>query len=200
MMRYIILLPLMFATACSIGGSGRTAPERYSLTATPLEGAACRGETSIKFHMPNAAPGIDSWRVVVMDRPNHLTHYQGVAWSATASRQVQHFLADSFGQSAMFATVSTDLDTVPADYEVESELREFHVDLTGREPSVRIRLTANVIRADGEHILTTISLTRVAPIGGAKMEGIVAIFAEQMHSIAQELQQRLGSAIPACRR
>lgn len=194
-----ILAAALCLASCSLGG-GRKAAERYSLVAHAVEAPVCRGNISIKFHTPNAAPGIDTWRIVVMDKPNHLTFYQGVAWSATAARQVQHFLADSFEQSGMFSTVSTDLDTVPADYDVEMELRAFHIDLTDGEPQVRIRLTANITRADGARVLKTLVLTRNAPTHGAKMEGIVAIFAEQMHSISQELQERLGKAIPGCRR
>ncbi len=195
---FVCALLAVALTACGLGGN-RKAPERYSLTAQAAEGSSCRAATSIKFHTPNAAPGIDSWHIVVMDSPNHITFYQGVAWSATAVRQVQNFLTDSFEQSGMFATVSTDLDTLPTDYEVETELREFHVDLTEAEPSVRIRLTANVTRADGTRILKSVTLTRVAPIGGANMQGIVAIFNEQMQSIAAALQTEIGNAIPGCR-
>lgn len=197
MKKLALILFLAALTACGIGG-GKGAPERYHLTAKPIEAKQCRGNQSIKFHTPNPAPGIDSWRIVVMDKPNHLTVYQGVVWSATASRLVQNYIADSFEQSGMFQTVSTDYDMLPADYEVEIELREFHVDLTG-EPSVRIRLTANVTRADGAHIVKSLKLARTAPIAGAKMQGIVEIFSEQMHNLTQEMQQKLSTAIPGCR-
>lgn len=196
-MRILVsLVALAFLAGC---GSSRPAPEKYSLMAHAVDAPSCRSEPSIKFHTPNVAPGIDTARIVVMDKPNHLTFYQGVAWSTPAGRVVQHFLADSFEQSGMFSTVSTDLDTVPADYEVESDLRAFHIDQSQGEPRLRIRLTANVTQADGSHILKSIVLKRDVPVGKARMQEIVAIYAEQMHSIAQELQERLGQSIPGCR-
>lgn len=188
---------LMLAGLLAACGGGRTAPDRYHLTPTVTEGAACRGDTSLKIHTPNAAPGIDNWRIVVMDGPNHLTYYRGVSWSAASPRMVQYFLADSLERSGRFSTVSGDMDTLPAIYELESDLREFHVDMNG-EPRVRIRLVASLVRADGA-ILKSFTLKREAPIGAAKMEGIVAIFDEQMHSLADELQQRVAGAIPGCR-
>lgn len=196
-MRTLVVLGLAAMLAgCGFGNS--VAPDRYQLTPKPVAARACHGAPSIKFYTPNVAPGIDTARIVVMDRPNHLTVYRGVVWSATASRLVQHYLSDSIEQSGMFSTVSSDLDTLPADYEVESELREFHVDLTG-EPSVRIRLSVTVTRADGQRIMKSVVLRRATPIGAAKMDGIVALFAEDMHHIAQELQQQLARTIPGCR-
>lgn len=192
-MKPLVILGLLVLAACG----GKPAPERYSLIASAPVGASCRSEVTVKFRTPNAAPGLDTSRIVVMDRPNHLTHYQGVAWGATTARQVQHFLADHLEQTGMVSAVSTDLDTLPADYEIDMELREFHVDLTG-EPRVRVRLTATVTRADGARMMKRLILRREAPVGGANMEGIVAIFNEQMHSIAQELESRLGRTIPGC--
>lgn len=180
-------------------GGGKAAADKYSLIARSVEATACRGNVSIKFHTPNAAPGIDNARIAVLDRPNHLTFYQGVGWSTSTPRLVQHFLADAFEQSGMFASVSTDMDMVPADYEVESDLRAFHVDAADGAPRVRIRLTATVSRADGARPVKTVRLNRDAPIDDAGIEEIVAIFAEQMQDAAQELQQQLAAGIAGCR-
>lgn len=197
MKRLACMLALCALSACGFGGSSSSAPERYQLTAKPVQAVPCRGGPSLQLRLPNAAPGIDSARIVVMDRPNHLTLYQGVAWSVPAPRLVQQYLFDSFEPSGMFARVSTDLDVMPAEYELITDLRAFHVDLTG-EPSVRIRLTVHLLRASDGKVLQSSTLQRSVPIRGANIDGIVAIFAEQMHSISQELQQTLARAIPTC--
>lgn len=184
-MKWTALAACLLLTAC--GGS--SAPERYTLTPQPLD-MACHSAGSIKIFEPEPAPGLDSTRVVVIDRPNHRTHYQGVAWVAPSSQMVQNYLADSLEQSGMFTAVGTEADSLSADYELESKLRSFEVDLTG-EPRIVIRLTATLIRGDGGYSLTTFRLNREMPIGGADMQGIVAMFNEQMHSMAQELAASL---------
>jgi cholesterol transport system auxiliary component len=177
---------LLLLTAC---GGGSKAPERYTLTATPVT-AGCRSAASIKIYEPDAAPGLDSWRIVVIDKPNHMTRYKGIAWAANTTRLVQQYLADSLEQSGLFASVSSDADTLPATYQLESKLRAFQVDLTGGKPRVLVRLSATLTQDDVA--VKTMNFTRQADASGADMQRIVAIFGEQMHSISQEMAAKLA--------
>ena len=190
----VSMAALLLLAAC---GGGHSAPERYTLNPEPVAGPSCP-TASIKIVEPSVAPGLDSWRIAVRDRPHHITTYRGVAWSANASRMVQHALADMLSQAGMFQNVSTDLDTVASAYTLESTLDEFNTDLTGPEPVLRIRLTASLVRPGGQGALT-IPLEREAAINGLSMDAIVALFNTEMHSIGEELATNLGTAISACR-
>lgn len=180
-------------------GGGRSAPERYAITPMAVEAPRQCPAVSLKIYEPIAAPGLDTWRIAVLDRPNHLTYYKAVSWSATAARTVQHALADMLGQSGAFANISTDLDTVPAAYHIESELAEFNTDLSGPEPVVRTRLTATLLQAGSNRLLATIPLVREDAIEGRSMQQIADLFAAQLHSMSEELIARAGDKIPGCR-
>ncbi len=188
---------LLLLTAC-VGG-GNSAAQRYSLTPQG-SASSCTAGSSLKVLEPSPAPGLDTARMVVVDAPHHRTHYRGVGWTTTAPRLVQYYLADSLDRSGLFAHVMTDDSVIPSDYQLELELQEFQVDLTTGTPRVMIRLDATLLRSSNYQPLRTMPLQREVSAAGQDLQGIVAIFNEQMHSITQELFDRMGSAIPACRR
>jgi cholesterol transport system auxiliary component len=189
---------LMLLTVLGACG-GSSAPERYNLTPRALELPACEApRAGLKILEPNAAPGIDSWRIAVLDRPRHMTHYTGVAWTSAASRMVQYYLADSLEQSGRFRSVSTDMDTLPADYALQSELRDFHVDLTSPSPRLAVRLTVTVTATNSNRIVKIIPLTESADLAGKDLQGIIASFDEAMYKLTTQLLEQL-STVARCR-
>lgn len=191
------LFALALVTVLAACGGGRSAPEVYTLQAEAPQVDSCRVPSSIKIYEPNAAPGLDSPRMVVIDRPQHQTFYQGVAWSAPAPRVVQAYLADAFERSGMFRSVSTDNDTVKSQWIVETRLRKFNVDLSAGEKAVT-RMTVTLMRSGDRQPLLSLPLESERSIAGKNTEQIVQTFNDQLGELTQEMLQQFRSKI-GCR-
>lgn len=187
------VLGLVFLLAAC---GGNPAPEKYTLQAALGETTAvCRSGASIKINEPSSGPGLDSAHIAVIDRPGHLTFYRGVAWSAQASAVVQAYLADAFEGSGHFATVSTDADTVPADWRVESQLKDFEIDQTGGTPMVKIRLSATLVRASDRKAVLSLPLESQTDATGQSIDGIVQLFNGQLGDLSQQMLQQFARKI-----
>lgn len=189
-----VAMPLLL-TGCGLGSS---APARYVLAPAEVQEVACKKGATLKINQPNPGPALESRRIVVMDRPNHLTFYKGVAWTESNARIVQDYLVDRVEQSGQFVNVSTDMDTVPAEYRLETDLRSFNVNLTQGQ-QVEVRLTAAVIREADGRLLKTIKLREVADASGRDMYGVVEVFNQTMDKVGARLQTQMHRAIPGCR-
>ena len=132
-MRKFLLAAVFLIAACT----SKPAPELYALTAEAPAVAPCRATTGIVVQEPIPAPGLDSTRIAVIDRPNHQTFYKDVRWNAPASVVVQHYLAESFERSGMFKEVLTDDTGADVPLMLESQLRAFAVDQSYGAPRVQ---------------------------------------------------------------
>ena len=194
-MKRFIPLALLMLTAC---GGSRPAPELYTLQATPPAVEACRAGSTIKIVEPVAGAGLDSPRIAVMERGGKQTFYRGVRWNAATTRMLQLYLADTFEQSGMFATVLTDDSTSRARYLLETQLRDFHIDQSQGVPVVRIRLSANLVDAASRRPLLSVPLAAERGVSGQNMQGIVQVFNEEMAALSTDLLARLRGRI-GCR-
>lgn len=187
-MKYIVAgLMLLTLSAC---GGGRAAPQLYTITATTPVVKGCANGPSIKLFEPQVAPGLESPRIVVVDRPQHQTFYNGVRWNAPAGRMLQNALVDAFERSGMFSLVTTDDSGTRTDWLVETQLRDFQVDKSGVSPKVVVRLTASLIRANNRQVVMSLPLESSADVSGRNIEGIIDTFNSQMGLITQEMLVR----------
>lgn len=185
----LMILCIAVLTAC---GSGRGAAQRYTLS--PDDGfhaPSCRTGGAIKIVEPTPAPGLEGFRIVVIDRPNHQTHYRGVAWNATAPHLVQGYLTEAFERSGMFSHVGTDTDGIRTPWLLETRLRGLHVDQSSGRPEIVIRLTATLTDAASRRPVASMPFERRSDASGLSIEAIIARFNQQMADITTELLERL---------
>ncbi len=175
------------------GGGSRSAPQLYALQPGEIHAPSCRApHAGIKIYEPNAAPGLESFRVMVIDRPNHQTQYRGVGWNTTLPRAVQAFFTEAFETSGMFRYVSTDSDSIKAPWILETRLRGLHVDQsTGGRSEAVVQLTFTLMRAGERTPVMTVPLTRRDDVSGLNMDGIVGVFNRQLGDMASEVLQKM---------
>lgn len=193
-MKYYALACILGLAAC---GGGRAAPQRYGLNAEPLP-LACHSGASIKLYEPNAAPGLDSYRITVIDRPLHHTHYQGVAWNASAPRMVLAFLADMFEQSGMFTAVATDDDSIKTPWIVETRLHALQVEQNNATLTAVTELTATLLRSSDRRPVRSLRLARRSDVSGRDMAAIIGVFNRQLGAIGEEMLREFSASL-GCR-
>lgn len=185
----LALAACFMLTAC--GGGSRSAPQLYALQPGDIHAPSCRAHTGIKIYEPNAAPGLESFRILVIDRPNHQTQYRGVGWNSTLPRAVQAFFTEAFETSGMFRYVSTDSDSIKAPWILETRLRGLHVDQSAGSAQAVSQITFTLMRAGERMPVMTLPLTRRDDVAGQNMDGIVNTFNRQLGDMASEVLQEM---------
>lgn len=189
-------LALLLITLSACGGSA--APEIYTLRATTPDVKTCTRGPGIKLYVPQTAPGLESARIVVIDRPRHQTFYNGVRWSAPVGLLVQNVMVDASERSGMFSLVTTDDSSSRTAWVLETQIRDFHVDLSDATPRAKIRLTVSFLRATGREPVLSLPLESTINVTGQGMEGVVAVFNDELNGLIEQALQQFRARI-GCR-
>lgn len=194
-MKYVTLLSLLILAAC---GGNSTSPQLYTLKPNAVQTHACKAGSTIRIYEAQAAPGLDTPRIVVVDSPQHQTFYNGVRWTAPAGRLIQNYLIDSFEQSGMFATVTSDDSTTRSQWLLETQLRAFHVDQSSGSPRTVVRMTLSFADASTKRVVMTLPLTSHEEVAGKPIEAIIASFERQMAQLSAQALERFRKRV-GCR-
>lgn len=194
-MKYTALV-LLLVTLSACGGSA--APETYTLRAQTPEVKACTRGTSIKLYAPQTAPGLETARIVVIDRPQHQTFYSGVRWSAPVGLLVQGVMVDAFERSGVFSLVTTDDSSSRTAWVLETQLRDFHVDQSAGTAKAKIRLTVSLLRSAGREPMLSLPLESSVDVTGRSMEAVAGVFNDELNGLIQQALQQFRDRI-GCR-
>ena len=154
-------------------------------------------KSDLQIIEPTVAPGLDTSRIAVMQPNKHVDYYMGVKWAAPVSEMLRSVLVDSFERSNMFASVSTDRDTIHTDMVLITDLRDYEV-TNNTNGEVHIRLVAKLVSSKDRKVLATIPVERTVKPEIYKMDAIVSTFNSVSADIANEIVNKSVSSLPAC--
>lgn len=195
--------PLSFGLLIAIlSGCGISAPGApmtlYTLEAnTPA--SDCMHPTSIKIAEPRVAPGLDRRRIAVVDAPNQLDYYTGVAWPTALPEMLQRFLLDAFNRSGRFTSVNSDLDIAESPWLLLTDIYDFQVVQTETPSFVHIRLNARLVRSDTRAVAASIPFEKRIAVDHAQMPALVAAFNQGMNEATAGIVASITPHLPACR-
>jgi cholesterol transport system auxiliary component len=193
MTRSFIVVALFALCSCvSVGGKERPSQEIYVVKARGTE--VGRTSLAVRVMEPQAGPGLDTKRIAVMDAPNHLTYYTGVAWSQPLPAMLQGVLTDALTQSQAFKSVSTDRDMTQADVIINSTIRDYQVVLKDKEASVQVRLDVKLIGGYSRDTLKSFTVNKTQKAKANHMPEIMDAFdeatSEAVSDIARAITRR----------
>jgi cholesterol transport system auxiliary component len=188
---------LAFAALLSLTACASQPPTQHYTLSAEAHSVQCAHPPILKVVQPRTAPGLDSSRIAVADAPNHLTYYTGAAWAAPLPHTAQHFLVDALQKTGAFRAVLADTDPALAPWLLLTDIAEFTVDQQ-QANTVRLRLTATLVRAKDRQILATIPIERSSAAGG-HLEDLIAQFNQVMNEAVQAIATQSVAAIPGCR-
>jgi cholesterol transport system auxiliary component len=174
-------------TACSVLPKAES-PDIYRLPATPLPHAnAPRVGWSLRIDTPMAERMIDSSRIAVLPQGDVISVYKGARWSDTATTLLRNRLIDAFRDDGRIAALSSDDNSLQADYSLAGDLRAFESEYQGAQPVVVIRFDARLVQTNGLRIVTTHRFEITQPVGGTTVPQVVAAFGRASDALATQL-------------
>ncbi|MHA6204583.1 ABC-type transport auxiliary lipoprotein family protein [Dyella soli] len=177
----------MLLVACSVFPKAES-PDVYRLPATPLPRHAGNGVTwSLRVDTPQAERMIDSTRIAVLPQGNVVSAYKGARWSDSATMLLRNRVVDAFRDDGRIGALSTDDNSLQADYVLTGDLRAFQSVYQGGQPVVTIEFDARLVRTDGLRIVAAhrFDVTQVA--AGTAVPQVVAAFGQASDALSTQL-------------
>ena len=126
------------------------APQAYVLRLAPRAAASPSGTLygTVMLQRPEAGPGLDSDRIVLLRSDSRFDFYAASLWAAPAPDMIASFIADGLRASGSFSAVFDDTAPYAPRYNLRCTLRRFESDYTkgGSAPTVSTGLPASVVR------------------------------------------------------
>ncbi|MBM3490527.1 MAG: hypothetical protein FJX68_08755 [Alphaproteobacteria bacterium] len=190
--RGFLLAVMGGALAGCEGLGGLLGPPANLYTLTPKSNFAADLPTvasQLVVEEPSAAGGLNSVRIALLRDGTELGHFAGAEWADRAPRMVQILLTESFENTGRIVAVGRQAIGLRSDFNLMSELREFQAEYSraGGSPTVRVRLTAKLIRQPRRSIVDSQSFEANLPAGGADMRAIVLAFDEALGRVLRQV-------------
>lgn len=194
---------------CS-GLRSRSAPEQVWVlrpaeaaidAAAPAAAAAVPAATtplgSLRVDAPDAAPGLDTDRILLL-RPDHrLQTYAGNRWSARTPALVESLAVAALRDSGAWRAVEDSGGRFPTDYRLEIRIRRFEAEYADAgAPQVHVVLFGLLGLRESGRVLASLDAAAVVPAQTNTMTAVVAAFDA---ASAQALHELVGQAITASR-
>lgn len=179
-MKPIAILTSLTAMAFLFGCSVLPKPvsqDVYHLPEAPLPRSSSHNvDWSLRVDTPKAGRMIDSSRIVVQPEGELLTVYKSARWSDSATDLLRDRLIDAFRDDGRITGLSSDKDSLQADYFLSSDLRAFQTEYLDGRPVVVIRLDAQLVRAQSMRIIASHRFEVSYPSEGSATTSVVPAF------------------------
>jgi cholesterol transport system auxiliary component len=183
-----LLVAVLLLSACSILPKTE-APDVYLLPGSP--GARPRQVTpvewSLRVQTPQAGASLDSARIAVVPGDHVVTVYQGARWSDPAPVLLRDRLLDTFRNDGRVRALSSDEESLQADYILGGALRAFQTEYQAGQPVVVIRYDAWLVRGRSQRIVATRQFELRQPSTGKALPQVVEAFGQASDQLATGL-------------
>jgi cholesterol transport system auxiliary component len=160
----------------------------YRLPATTLPHAqAASVNWTLRVDTPQAERLIDSSRIAVLPQGDEISVYKGARWSDTATKLLRNRWMDAFREDGRVSGLSSDDDSLQADYALTGDLRAFQSEYQGGQAVVVIRMDARLVRINGLRIVATRRFEITQAAGGTTVPQVVTAFGQASDALASQL-------------
>jgi len=188
-------------TACSgVFESKLEAPQAYVLRLPPATTPAASTNTgSVLLQRPEAGPGLDSDRIVLLRSGQRFDVYAASRWAAAAPDLVESVIIDALRATGSFSAVFDDSSPYAPRYNLRCALRRFEADYTsgGRAPTVHVVLDCTLGRHRDRALLGSFTAGGSAVANEDRVTAVVAAFETATAAAMTELGRSVGEALAA---
>ncbi len=170
----------MLAAACGplveLPNSG-PAPSLYTLT--PVPAIAGEGTTDLLLvEDPTAAGGLDSTMLARRSSPTAIQYYAGGRWADRPTQMIQAALVEAFEMAGQHVSRGRGGTSVPAVYELQTDLRDFQAEFYsgGDIPEIRVRLAITLVRLGKLETIGKNSILVTRQANGPTLDSVVLAF------------------------
>ena len=131
--------------------------------------AAAGGTGSIRVARPDAAPGLNSDHIVLLQSDHRLSYYVASRWAAPLPEVVEDLTVETLRDSRSFFS---------ADYMLQIIVSRFEADYTagGSTPEVHVVLDCTLGRRAGREIVTSFTAEGIATPAANRLGEVVSAF------------------------
>lgn len=175
MARLLPLLLLALLTGCGYAPPSQEAPRSYQLSGEPQiePGAQAPLDKVLLVTRPEADPGYQSRAIVYRRGSYDLSRYGRSRWADTPARMLGPAIAKALEQARLFRAVVRPPLTLPADYQLISDLLYLRQDFAGDEATVRLALRVQLLSLAPREVIATRTIVTEAAAPTADAEGAV---------------------------
>ncbi|MCC5973818.1 MAG: membrane integrity-associated transporter subunit PqiC [Rubellimicrobium sp.] len=158
---------------------GATAPlDVFELRAQPQPQAARQSPVQVIVELPSTTGALDTDRIMI--RPNALQaqYLPEVRWGDPVPVMLQTLMLRSIESTGAFAYVGRRPLGAGGDFAILTELRDFQAELDpeGETATVRLQMTARMLREGDMRIVATRAFAATAPAASTETGAIIAAF------------------------
>jgi cholesterol transport system auxiliary component len=178
-------------------------PQTYVLRLAPPPAAAAAGAgaRSVLVQRPEAGPGLDSDRIILLRSERRFDAFAASRWAAPAPDMVESMIVDALRAGGAFAAVFDDSAPYPPHYTLRVTLRRFEADYStdgngggGRGPMVHVTLDATLGRHRDRALLASFTAQGSVQADEDRMGAVVAAFGAAATTAVNELAREAAAA------
>lgn len=191
---FLFSLLAMALAACVPFSRSNSEAAAYVLRAPAMERASLPLPLSLEVILPEAAPGLDSERIAVLNE-NQLSHLRGARWATTLPHMVQSATIEALEKSNIARTASSDVLGSYSTFALALDIREFEL-LPGAPTQAHVRLTGRLISRETGIVVATLTAEAREPAESGEAEGVSALeraFGKVIREIIAGTQKELGA-------
>ena len=196
----VVVLAALALTGC--GGLLETtipAPQAYLLraasSATPAAATAVPG--GLLVQRPEAGPGLDSDKIVLLRAGHRFDFYAASRWAAPAPDLVESVIVESLRAGGAFAAVLDDSSPYAPRFNLRCGLQRFEADYTQGEsaPTVFVTLDCTLGRHRDRELLASFRAEGRAVAEEDRLNAVVAAFDQAAAAAVAELERAARAAV-----
>lgn len=204
-MRALPALPLLCLLLCGCAGllhSTAAREQTYYLRA-PQEvtdgGTAAAMSASLRIGHVDAAPGLDTPHIMLVQADHRMDFYAGSRWPAPGPEVIEALAVETLRASGAWRSVEDSTSPFTSDYLLQIVVRRFEADYgaAGVAPVVQVTLDCIVGRREGRDVVATFVASSSAPVGVNRLGEVVAAFEQASTAALNSLAHQAAQAVQA---
>jgi cholesterol transport system auxiliary component len=154
---------------------------------------------SIRVARPDAAPGLSSEHIVILQPDHRMNYYAASVWAAPLPEVVEELVVESLRASGSWAAVQDSRGFFHSDYLLQIVVRRFDAEYVSNPaaPEVHVTLDCTIGRRSGRDVPASFSVQGSAPASANQLHEVVSAFEIAANQAVAELTARSSSAMQA---
>ncbi len=201
-----IALAVLATTGCgSFFESSIPSPQAYVLRLPPpATRAAGASAGSVRVQRPEAGPGLDSDRIVLLRSDRRFDFYAASRWAASAPDVMESVLVDQLRAGGRFEAVFDDSTPYAPRYNLRCTLARFEADYSSNgggpashAPTVQVALDCTFGRHRDRALLGNFTARGSAPASDDRLGAVVAAFEAATAQAVGDLEKEISDSLAA---
>ena len=162
--------------------------------------AAQSGPMSLRVAHPNAAPGLESPHIMLLQSDYRMDFFTGVRWPASTPEVIESLVVQTLRASGDWSSVADPGSPFPSDFLLQIGVRRFEADYSGgggAAPVVHVVFDCILGRREGRDVIATFVASGEANAAANRVGAVVGAFEQATDAALNSLAHQAAQAARA---